>query len=787
MSSKKKNNRNNTKVGKIISPSCSHILPKPCHKHLSIEEINKAFKVGDLLKGTFRVFHDKAYCKCDGMVVFVDGTVSRNRAIDGDIVAVEVNTEDKTGKVVGIIEKSPRRERVIAFIESRSLEERKLVCGHLELKPMEENLPSVLIHIPTSGLPLFLKTDAILAVGIDKWTEDNLLPEGRILQIFEEGGKLQTQLDALLFQQSFHSSTQDPFLQNLHFDLNSKEIQSRLNLQTLCAVSIGPSTDSASALSVEKSSDGLYKVGVHVSDVSYFLKENENARHIVQKRSRSLYTPLRELPLWPASFSEGVGLRPGVDRLAISVMLHITDAGDVVDWWVGRTVVRSCCRISYEQAHDINFENNDPEVHGHDVINTVKNLYEISQVLKHKRFTDGSCLHKPKIDFMFDENEEPSAIMFPERKESYSFVKEFMILANKTVAEIICRAYPKKALLRRQPEPNLQKLEKFMEILRKLGLEFSISSSRKFHQDLMQIKEKLKHDPVLYDILIFHFTDALQLPSYFCSGDLKDREWGHYTLAVPFYTHFTSPLQRYADIIVHQILHAALDAEEMYMKFQKNKGVGELQQKNIFTGFNFDKDAAESKPGQIALNSAFIRSNFQEAEPVADIASYCNKMTLASKKVMDVFESICLRKFLSNKKTVLFSNARVLEVGPRFMTIYIEKLAVEQRIYYYDVEGLIVEWLELTSTAILSMDSSYKPPCPDGPNKRRGTLEEVIYFSKPPCLHDDGDATPAEFESAFFPLIVRFLADIPVVVLPQSGRGLKLCVGWQCCSYLDVE
>lgn len=599
-----------------------------------------------------------------------------------------------TGRVVAIVERSPRREGIVGHLndiyclccKTYSREITKL-CEpeYFQLTPIDPKFPSVIILM--RDLPECLKKRwecadmtmerDLVAVQIDDWIEERPFPEGHVLHIFGRGGEVQPQLDAILFQNAICLSEFSPealsCLPCVPWELPPKEIKSRKDLRNLCVFTIDPSTatDLDDALSIEKLPSGNYRVGVHIADVSYFVLPHTALDREAQRRSTSVYMSQRKLPMLPALFSENIGsLNPGVDRLTVSILLDITDAGDVVDRWVGRAVIQSCCKLSYEHARFIidcqisDFYGEDfPKVHGRfewpDVISSLKSLYEISDVLKHKRFTDGALrLDNPKVAILFDENGIPCDITFSERKESNFLVEEYMLLANRTAAEVICRAYPDIALLRRHPEPNMRKLRELMAFCEKHGLELNTSSSGQFHRSLEKAKEKLKDDPVLYDILISYATKPMLLASYFCSGDLKDNEheWGHYALAVPLYTHFTSPLRRYPDIIVHRTLLAAIEAEELYMKHQKvmkvNKEV--RMQKKCFTGINFEKNAAESMEGREALAAASMKHGVPCSEVLADIAAYCNERKLASRNVKDACDKLYIWFLLKNKGVWLF-------------------------------------------------------------------------------------------------------------------------------------
>ncbi|KAI4337787.1 hypothetical protein L6164_016162 [Bauhinia variegata] len=755
-----------------------------------------------------------------------------------------------TGRVVAILERSLRRETVVGHLNVRqwisyrdmnrkdAKKNKNLVSEdeYVQLTPTDAKFPKLILLV--RDLPDFLKKRLqsgdltvemdLVAAQIDDWVEESPFPQAHILHVFGRGGEIQPQLDAILFQNAICLSEFSPealsCLPPVPWEVPVKEFNTRMDLRNMCIFTIDPSTaiDLDDALSVEKLPNGNYRVGVHIADVSYFVLPDTALDQEAKSRSTSVYMLQRKLPMLPPLFTEDIGsLNPGVDRLAISMFLDINHAGDVVDRWIGRTVIHSCCKLSYEHAQDIiddviDIENSNvmgpyyPKVHGRfewpDIITSVRSLHKISKVLKDKRFNAGALrLESSKVVLLFDEHGIPYDSMLSERKESNFLVEEFMLLANRTAAEVICRAYPDGALLRRHPEPNMRKLREFEAFCLKHGLELDTSSSGLIHQSLEQIREKLKGDSTLYDILINYATKPMQLASYFCSGDLKDNEndWGHYALAVPYYTHFTSPLRRYPDIVVHRTLLATIEAEELYLKHQKKFLVNKKEdvQKRCFTGINVDKNAAESSEGREAFSAAALKHKVPCSELLVDIAAYCNERKIASRNVKDSCDKLYMWVLLK-KKELLLSEARILGLGPRFMSIYIQKLAIERRIYYDEVEGLTVEWLDVTSTLVLSM-------CPNKRGFRRGSPGKWRAFDEVACLScpydlkksmDDSkecdaakvgdgiaamnrengsksDNSETDTEPAVFPLTVRLLSTIPVVLHAVGGDDGPLDIG----------
>ncbi|XP_028757504.1 DIS3-like exonuclease 2 isoform X2 [Neltuma alba] len=744
-----------------------------------------------------------------------------------------------TGRVVAIVERSPRRECIIGHLNVKSAfsfrdmcrkdakKNKKMGsgCEYIQLMPTDPKFPKMTLlvrDLPNSIKKRLQSGDATLemdlvAARIGNWSQESPCPQAHILHIFGRGGEIQPQLDAILFENAVCVSEFSPealsCLPYVSWEVPQKEFQNRMDLRNLCALTIDPSTasDLDDALSIEKLSNGNFRVGIHIADVSYFVLPNTTIDNEAQSRSTSVYVVQRKLSMLPPSFSENIGsLNPGVDRLAVSMLLDINLDGDVLDRWIGRTVIKSSCKLSYEHAQDIidgvfdveclnTIGDHYPKVHGHfgwpDVITSVKNLYEISRVLKNKRFNDGALrLESPKLVILFDEDGIPYDSMLSERKESNFLVEEFMLLANRTAAEVICRAYPDAALLRRHPEPNLRKLRELEAFCNKHGLELDTSSSGRLHWSLEKIREKLKGDPTLCDILISYATRPMQLAQYFSSGDLKDKQndWAHYALAVSAYTHFTSPLRRYPDIIVHRMLLAVVEAEEMYLEHKKTLQVnkGEEVQERCFTGMNFGKEAAESVEGKKVLSASALKHGVPSTELLVDVAAYCNARKLASRNVKDACDKLYMWVLLK-KKEVLLSEARILGLGPRFMSIYVQRLAIERRIYYDEIPGLNAEWLDVTSTLVLSMCTDKRAFRRGSPGKWRA-FEEVVFLSCPSrdgineCdavkmgdtdLSSRSDSSGTEIDPAVFPLTLRLLATVPVALHAVGGDDGPLDIG----------
>ncbi|CAN4119604.1 unnamed protein product [Withania somnifera] len=716
-----------------------------------------------------------------------------------------------TGRIVAILKGSPRRDTIVGFLgvkkwmwsiegNKKDLKKNKYLSTalnhqYLLLTPNDPRFPKMMV--PFKSLPdLILKRleagDVtvemdLVAARIADWAEENYIPEANVTNIFGRGGEVEPRLSAILYENAIDSSEfcQETVscLPSIPWEIPKDEHQSRRDFRNLCVFTIDPATatDLDDALSVERLPNGNFRVGVHIADVSYFVLPDSALDENAHARSTSVYLLLSKLPMLPPLLSENLGsLNPGR--------------------WIGRTIIQSCCKLSYEHAQDIidglddlssyKGEHSWPVLNGFfkwsDVITSVKNLYEICKILKKKRFEDGALsLESPKIVFLFDEKGIPYDSVLSGRKASNMLVEELMILANRTAAEVITRAYP----------------SKFESFCSKHGLRLDITSSGKIHNSLECIRRELGDDSMLIDILMSYAAKPMQLAAYFCSGDVEDeKDRCHYALAVPLYTHITSPLRRYPDILVHRMLAAAVEAEEEYLKLKllQNPDGEEMRRQRCLTDVYFDEDAVGSPEIQEALSAAASKNKIPGAEMLADIASHCNERKLACRHVKDAIEKLYMWVLLKRKE-ILFSEARVMDLGPRFMSLYIQKLATEHRIYYDEVEGLTVEWLETTSTLVLSPSTNKRfnrrgipgkcrsleevalilNPCElsqeldfCGPNNREGSDVKKIGNASRSCLSGIPNIEPA-----VFPVTLRLLSTITVALHSIGGGYGPLDIG----------
>ncbi|MCO5578817.1 hypothetical protein L7F22_032664 [Adiantum nelumboides] len=772
-----------------------------------------------------------------------DPSASISNTIYQDLVSNIALYPDKrpTGQVVAILEKSDRRQSVVGFLEVNPKAGNKCrndafknapynEASVLSLVPSDSKFPKMVISIST--LPSNLKEryqfgdktleSELVAACIKDWKPDSAFPCADISHTLGQDGEIEAQLAAILFEHAVHNAEFPQLalkcLPIVPWSIPTEEYKSRKDLTLSRIFTIDPATarDLDDALSIQKLEDGLLRVGVHIADVSYFVHPETDLDKEAQFRSTSVYLIQRVLPMLPRLLCEELcSLNPGVDRLAFSIMWDIDESGQIANQWIGRTIINSCCKLSYAHAQDIIdgkvSANSDgmlenciqgaafPDLHGgfkwKDVIDDVKALHDIAKYRRSARFEAGALrLQNSRLVFNLDDDGIPSSTSIYEHHDSNHLVEEFMLLANMTAAKVIAGAFPDCALLRRHPEPNIRKLKELEDFCNKSGFELNASSSGALHESLKKLCESHKEDPPMCSILMIYATKPMQLAKYFSTGEFKgDEEWAHYALATPCYTHFTSPIRRYPDIVVHRTLLAALEAEGVLLSSSSkegNTGGGDFLQSRCLTGPCLDKPTVKSCEGRKALATAAMKHKVPGSQDLALLAEHCNRRKLASRNVRDASDKVYLWAML-RKKEGIFSEGRVLAVGPKFVSLYVNEIAMERRVYYEDTEGLGIEWCSNTGTVILDVQTKSFRKDRQG---RGRALKEVAFvvnsadsFNGTPLegrqlvgtTFDDGSGSENQgstdsdkiMEPAVLPLTLRPLTSVPVYVFATGGNS----------------
>ena len=355
--------------------------------------------------------------------------------------------------------------------------------------------------------------------------------------------------------------------------VSEEEALKRRDLRSKTIFTIDPATakDLDDALSIEELADGTFEVGIHIADVSYYVEKDSPLDIEARTRGTTIYLTNRNIPMLPRKLCENLcSLVPNVDRLTFSVFLKLDEKGTVLsEPWFGRTIIRSCAQIAYETAQKfIQGESfGDDEIYVEkphtidDIRSSVLNLNKIARNLRDKRVQRGSLLlNNPKIYFDLDEETKmPTSVKQYISKESNNLVEEFMLMANKAVGNRILASYPDGTLLRAHRSPEKRKLKDMALWAKNVGLKVDASTAKALQNTL----DFYKNDFIVLNCLRFWLTKPMCLAKYTSTESDLDptRAYHHFGLGFDVYTHFTSPIRRYADLIVHRELQCALTNE----------------------------------------------------------------------------------------------------------------------------------------------------------------------------------------------------------------------------------
>ncbi|ORX48176.1 hypothetical protein BCR36DRAFT_584489, partial [Piromyces finnis] len=519
--------------------------------------------------------------------IIIVGQVNRNRAIDGDVVAVEllpvsewevkhkkknndeqnIELEEKrpTGKVVGIFTRNWR-----TYVSTIQIPESGNFSGSYFLTcPLELKIPKIRIKYSNAER---IK-DVRISVRIDNWPIDSKYPNGHYVSIVGPINDVNTEITSILVEHGLNSNPKfnDSIMNSLPIDTpenpwkpDENEIKNRRDLRNKIICSIDPlgCQDIDDTLSIEKLDDGTYELGVHIADPSFFIQEDSPLDVEARERATTVYLADRRFDMLPKVLSERVcSIRENEDRYTVSTIFKMDENANILDTWFGRTVICSSAELAYEQAQkiidgEINISGISEELR-QKLKPSLVNLTKMARILREKRIAKGGLeLESLEVKFKFTDGK-ITDILQKQVLEIHKVVEECMILANAAVGERLYKSFPNSALLRKHPFPVKSHFSKLIKSAQLMGYEVNIDSNFQLAKSLNDIEKK---DKVVGTILKMLATRAMSEATYVSTG--IDKDLNHYGLALEYYTHFTSPIRRYADMIVHRQLMNSLMKEK---------------------------------------------------------------------------------------------------------------------------------------------------------------------------------------------------------------------------------
>lgn len=394
--------------------------------------------------------------------------------------------------------------------------------------------------------------------------------EGIVTTVLGQAGSHDIEMKAILINNGFDLEFSEAAMaeaEEIREGIDQAEVARRLDLREVTTFTIDPfnAKDFDDALSIRYLEDGHCEVGVHIADVTHYLKADGALDRDAYLRSTSVYLVDRVLPMLPEKLSnELCSLRPHEDKLTFSALFTFDQNLKLVQRWFGKTVIHSDRRFTYEEAQEIIDSGTG------DFFKELKQLNKIAAGLRKERFKKGAInFETPEVQFRLAPDGSPIEAFVKERKEAHLLIEDFMLLANREVATFIHEKGKEKEIpfvYRIHDEPNLEKLEDFAQFAREFGFQMDISSPTAIARSLNRLVEAAAKEPAL---------KLLEQPAIrtMAKAAYSTENIGHYGLAFPFYTHFTSPIRRYSDVLAHRLLELNLGAEEFFrMKKDKLEG-----------------------------------------------------------------------------------------------------------------------------------------------------------------------------------------------------------------------
>lgn len=483
-------------------------------------------------------------------------------ALNGDTVRVKVIKENvRTGKKEGKITEVVTRKQT-EFI------------GHIQLSTNyaffipDTDKPMPDLFIPLTDLNGAKNKDRVV-VRLVKWDKEDKKPVGTVVSVMLPEDENDAAMKELLAQAGFPLFFPDDVLeesQRFPEMLDAEEIRKRRDCRELLTFTIDPvdAKDFDDALSIRKLANGHYEIGVHIADVSYYILPETELDAEAYKRATSVYLPDRVNPMLPERISnELCSLRPHEDKFTFSAIFQMTNKGEVKQYWLGKTVIHSDHRYAYEEVQEI--IESKKGMHVEEILL----LNDIAQRLRKNRFSKGAInFSSQEVRFKLDEKGKPIGVMVKESKEAHQLIEEFMLLANRTVAENVAKLNINKKPLpfpyRVHDQPDPEKLGPFMVFAKKHGHVFNTSSPEKIAHSFNAMLQEAKGKPEQ------HVLEQLGIRTM-AKAIYTSENIGHYGLAFEHYCHFTSPIRRYPDVLVHRELQSIIENKPLVDKKMEEK------------------------------------------------------------------------------------------------------------------------------------------------------------------------------------------------------------------------
>ena len=488
------------------------------------------------------------YVRVEGLEedIYVNQRNTAN-ALDGDRVEIAVVHRGRDGRMEGEVTRIISRNRKpyvgVAEVGAHQI----FVRADSRRMPMD-------IYLSKRNYPEVRDGEKVVVRIVD-WQPGSKSPVGELVERLGLAGNNDTEMHAILAEYELPYRF-DPEVEEAAAAIDSritaKEIASRRDFRDTTTFTVDPADakDFDDALSVRKVRDGVWEVGVHIADVTHYVHPHSVIDDEAVERGTSVYLVDRTVPMLPERLSnELCSLRPNETSLCFSAVFTLNEQLEILDEWFGRTVIHSDRRFTYAEAQEV------IETGKGDFAEEILTLNRLAQELRRQRFRNGAIsFDREEVKFRLDENGKPLGIYFKEQKESNQMIEEFMLLANRRVAEFCGhrisekgRKVPRTMVYRVHDSPSEEKLDRFRQFILRFGHVFKASKGRAVAREMNKLFKQIKG--TTEENAVTTMAVRSMAKAYYSTDNI-----GHYGLAFPYYTHFTSPIRRYPDMMVHRLL-----------------------------------------------------------------------------------------------------------------------------------------------------------------------------------------------------------------------------------------
>lgn len=478
-----------------------------------------------------------------------------NHALHGDRVKVLLYARRKgrrlEGEVVEIIER--KRETFVGVIEKSKFQEYAFLVA-------DDRKMLIDLYIPQDKLNGAKDGDKAIAKIID-WPERATSPVGEVVEVLGRQGEHNVEIHAILAEYGlpydFPQEVKE-YAQKVAVQPTQEDFKSRRDMRGITTFTIDPidAKDFDDALSIQKLDNGNWEIGVHIADVSHYVKPGSVLDQDAFDRATSVYLVDRVVPMLPEVLSNEVcSLRPNEVKLTFSAVFEMNEDAEVLSRWFGRTVIESDHRFAYEGAQELIDGGDGP------FKDEVLTLHRLATILRKQRLNNGAiAFDKEEVKFKLDENNNPVGVFLKVSKEANHLIEEFMLLANRNVADFVGldkknKPSEKTFVYRIHDKPDPEKLLDLSNFVKQFGYQVTTRGEKAISASLNKMLRQVRGTGEA------HLIETLVIRSM-AKAKYSTENIGHYGLAFPFYTHFTSPIRRYPDVMVHRLLQHYLDKQK---------------------------------------------------------------------------------------------------------------------------------------------------------------------------------------------------------------------------------